>query len=234
MEKILEFIKVNRKFKTGDQEILACNDLSFSINKGEFCLILGPSGSGKSTLLNILGGMDKPNSGQVIFKDQHLEVMNDKELTNFRKKEVGFVFQFYNLMPNLNARENVQFASELNKSNIDINKLMKEVGLNERMNNFPSQLSGGEQQRVSIARAIAKNPQLILCDEPTGALDYLTGKQILSILIKLAKENSKTLVIVSHNTGLKAIADRVLYLHNGQIVKTEENTTLGNVEDLVW
>jgi putative ABC transport system ATP-binding protein len=234
MEKILEFKNVSRIFKSGDNEIKACNDLSFEINKGEFCVILGPSGSGKSTLLNILGGMDKPTSGEVIFSDKHLETMNDKDLTMYRRREVGFVFQFYNLMPNLTALENVEFASELNKSELDVAKIMKSVGLNERKHNFPSQLSGGEQQRVSIARAIAKNPSLILCDEPTGALDYETGKQILVILTNLARETNKTLIIVTHNQALKEIADKVLYLHNGKVLKQEINTNPQKIEDLIW
>ncbi|MDR2828071.1 MAG: ABC transporter ATP-binding protein [Acholeplasmatales bacterium] len=235
MGKIVEFKNVNKTYKSGSEIIYASKDLSFSIEEGETCLILGPSGSGKTTALNLLGGMDYPTNGEIKVDNYNLEKLPSKELTLFRRNHIGFVFQFYNLMPNLNALENIELATELNKKNaLDSKTVLKLVGLEDREKSFPSQLSGGEQQRVSIARAIAKNPNILLCDEPTGALDYNTGKQIFKIIFNLVKQEHKTLVVVSHNVVLKDVFDHVIYIHSGSVSKNEYNDNPLDIDSLIW
>lgn len=233
----MSYIKASNLIKTykiGETSFNALNDVNFEIKQGEFCVILGPSGAGKTTLLNMLGGMDNLTSGSLKVDSKELFNASEKELTLYRRTDVGFVFQFYNLMPNLTAKENIELANELNKDSLDAVTCLTEVGLENRVDNFPSQLSGGEQQRVSIARAIAKNPKLLLCDEPTGALDISTGIQILKILKNLSKKENKTVVIVTHNSAIKEMADHVLYIKNGTIIKNEYNESPKNVEDIVW
>ncbi|MDR0831886.1 MAG: ABC transporter ATP-binding protein [Bacillales bacterium] len=232
---LIEFRKVRRTFKVGSTNINACNNLSFVINDGEFCLILGPSGSGKTTILNILGGMDSPDDGAVIVNEIDISHFSQKELTNYRRNDIGFVFQFYNLMPNLTALENVELASEVNTNkSLNPSDTLDKVGLKERKNNFPSQLSGGEQQRVAIARAIAKNPDILLCDEPTGALDFESGISVLKLLKDTCKTYHKTLIIVTHNQALKQIADHVITLHNGSVAHQEYIDEPLDIEDIVW
>ncbi|MCE3022192.1 ABC transporter ATP-binding protein [Staphylococcus pasteuri] len=204
-------------FGTGDQKVYANNDISFELEKGQLMVIVGSSGAGKSTLLNTLGGMDSATEGKVIINGTDIAQFSEKELTTYRRKSVGFVFQFYNLIPNLTTLENLELASELSSEALDPKETLKKVGLEKRMGNFPSQLSGGEQQRASIARAVAKNPDLLLCDEPTGALDYKTGKKILQVLQDLSHENNKTVIIVTHNAALKDMADHVIEIFDGKI-----------------
>lgn len=210
-------------YKVGEFEIVANDHVNFVVEKGELAIILGASGAGKSTVLNILGGMDTNDKGQVIIDGQDISTYNAKQLTEYRRKDIGFVFQFYNLVPNLTAKENVEFAVEIVSTALNPVEVLKEVGLKARLNHFPSQLSGGEQQRVSIARAIAKKPKLLLCDEPTGALDYKTGKQILTLLQKMAQENGTTIIMVTHNNALAPIANRVIYMHDAKVTKTVIN-----------
>ena len=212
----------------------ALNNINFKIKKGTFVVILGPSGAGKTTLLNMIGGMDYITSGDLVVDNKSLFGLNEKELTNYRKSDVGFVFQFYNLMPNLTALENIELASELSTNSLDPKKCLDLVGLSDKYNNFPSQLSGGQQQRVSIARAIAKNPKLLLCDEPTGALDIETGKSILKLLKSLVVNDNKTVIIVTHNAAIKEMADQVLYIKNGTIIKDEYNNSVKDVDDIIW
>ena len=208
-----------KKYKSGDEEISALNDVSLEINSGELTVILGPSGSGKSTMLNLLGGMDRPSSGQILINDEDLSGLSDKQLTNYRRKNVGFVFQFYNLVENLNTYENVGIAANLN-GNIDkVEEIIKDVGLEKRMKSFPNQLSGGEMQRVAIARAVAKSPKLLLCDEPTGALDVATGDKIFHLLKKYSKNKDTAVVVVTHNPEVAKIADHVIRLQDGKIYK---------------
>lgn len=225
---------VNKIYTIGENTIYASKDLNLSINRNEFCVIVGPSGAGKTTLLNLLGGMDKVTDGSIYIDGEDISKYSDKKLTNFRKDAIGFVFQFYNLMPNLTAIDNVEIASELCKNPLDAYTVLKDVGLEDRIDNFPSQLSGGEQQRVSIARAIAKNPKLLLCDEPTGALDYQTGKKILRVLYDISKQTKKTIIIITHNTALTKMADHVLYLKNGTIIKEEYNANPEPIENIEW
>ncbi len=212
----------------------ALKNVNFDIDKASFTVILGPSGAGKTTLLNLLGGMDEITNGSLKVDDKELFGLSSKELTLYRRCDVGFVFQFYNLMPNLTASENIELASELTTSSISSSSALDLVGLKGKYDNFPSQLSGGEQQRVSIARAIAKNPKLLLCDEPTGALDIETGKSILKLLKNLVKDEGKTVIIVTHNSAIKDLADHVLHIKNGTIVKEEFNPNPLDVEDIVW
>lgn len=219
----IEMKHSNKAYKTGDTQILANNDVSFEIEKGELVIILGSSGAGKSTVLNILGGMDTNDSGQVIIDGKDISQYSMKELTTYRRNDVGFVFQFYNLVPNLTAKENVELAVEIVSDALDPVETLKNVGLGDRLDNFPSQLSGGEQQRVAIARAIAKNPKLLLCDEPTGALDYKTGKQVLKLLQDMSRKEKATVVIVTHNQSLAPIADRVIFMHDARVAKIETN-----------
>lgn len=226
--------KLSKTYNSNGVETKALKEASFSIDEGSFTVILGPSGAGKTTLLNLLGGMDQISSGRLIVGDTKLVGLNKKELTLYRRNKVGFVFQFYNLMPNLTALENVELAVEVCSNHLDPFNVIKSVGLEERANNFPSQLSGGEQQRVSIARAIAKNPELLLCDEPTGALDSNTGKNILKLLHDFCKNEKKTIIIVTHNAAIKEIADQVIYIKNGSIDKIELNASPASIESVNW
>lgn len=212
----------------------ALNNVNFKIDKGSLVVILGPSGAGKTTLLNMIGGMDYITSGDLVVDNKSLYGLNSKQLTLYRRNDVGFVFQFYNLMANLTAHENIELATEICKDALNPDETLKLVGLEDKKENFPSQLSGGQQQRVSIARAIAKNPKLLLCDEPTGALDIETGKQILKLLTKLVKEDNKTVIIVTHNSQIKEIADHVLYIKNGTISEEEFNPNPKTVEEISW
>lgn len=221
-------------YQTGSEKLYANKDISFSIEKGELVIILGASGAGKSTLLNILGGMDTNSSGEVIVAGHDIAKYDRRELTTYRRLSVGFVFQFYNLIPNLTAKENVELASEIVPQALDAVEALKAVGLANRINNFPAQLSGGEQQRVAIARAVAKNPQLLLCDEPTGALDYETGKQVLQILQDMSREHGSTVIIVTHNAALAPIGDQVLHIHDGQLVKQERNQHPADIQSIEW
>ena len=223
-----------KRYKSGQSEIIANNDISFEIEKGELAIILGSSGAGKSTVLNILGGMDTNDEGNVLIDGKDISTFNEKELTNYRRNDVGFVFQFYNLVPNLTAKENVELASEIVKDALDATEVLKSVGLGERIDNFPAQLSGGEQQRVAIARAVAKNPKLLLCDEPTGALDYHTGKQVLKILQDMVRKEGATVVIVTHNQALAPIADRVMHMHDAKIRDVVMNAKPQNIETLEY
>lgn len=223
-----------KRYKSGQSEIIANNDISFEIEKGELAIILGSSGAGKSTVLNILGGMDTNDEGNVLIDGKDISTFNEKELTNYRRNDVGFVFQFYNLVPNLTAKENVELASEIVKDALDATEVLKSVGLGERIDNFPAQLSGGEQQRVAIARAVAKNPKLLLCDEPTGALDYHTGKQVLKILQDMVRKEGATVVIVTHNQALAPIADRVIHMHDAKIRDVLMNANPQNIETLEY
>ena len=212
----------------------ALNDVNFELNNGEFVVILGPSGAGKTTLLNLLGGMDEVTSGIITLENREISKFNKKELTEYRRYDVGFIFQFYNLMPNLTALENVELATEICPNALDPKEILKGVGLGEKFQNFPAQLSGGEQQRVSIARAIAKNPKLLLCDEPTGALDYITGKNILRLLYDISKNNNKLVIVVTHNQALKEMADKVISIKNGQIEKIIVNENPLPIEEIEW
>ncbi|MDU2383391.1 MAG: ABC transporter ATP-binding protein [Finegoldia magna] len=223
-----------KRYKSGQSEIIANNDISFEIEKGELAIILGSSGAGKSTVLNILGGMDTNDEGNVLIDGKDISTFNEKELTNYRRNDVGFVFQFYNLVPNLTAKENVELASEIVKDALDATEVLQSVGLGERIDNFPAQLSGGEQQRVAIARAVAKNPKLLLCDEPTGALDYHTGKQVLKILQDMVRKKGATVVIVTHNQALAPIADRVIHMHDAKIRDVVMNANPQNIETLEY
>ncbi len=230
----IEFHDVKKKYHTGSVDLYALQGVNFHLEKGELCVILGQSGAGKTTLLNILGGMDKLSTGQVFLDGKEISTLKDRELAQYRRYDVGFVFQFYNLIPNLTAYENIEMASQLVKNPLDPEKLLKDVGLEARRNNFPSQLSGGEQQRISIARAIAKNPKLLLCDEPTGALDYQTGKSILKLLQKLSTEEKMTVVIITHNSALTAMADRVVTLKSGLVVSNEVNPNPVDIDLIEW
>ena len=230
----IEFRDVRKVYKTGTVNVTALDGCDFIIEKGELCVIVGQSGAGKTTLLNILGGMDRLTTGRVYLDGKEISTLSANELALFRRQNVGFVFQFYNLIPNLTAYENVEMAAQLVKDPIDCDLLMNEVGLADRKNNFPAQLSGGEQQRVAIARAIAKNPKLLLCDEPTGALDYQTGKAILKLLQSLSVEKHMTVVIITHNSALTAMADRVIRVKNGKITSNVINERPVNVDTLEW
>lgn len=225
---------LSKQYQMGEVTVNALQDVSFDINEGEFVVILGPSGSGKSTLLNILGGMDKPTTGKVYLKSENITNYNDKELTNYRRDKVGFVFQFYNLMANLTARENVELATEICKEPLNIDEILTDIGLSDRKDHFPSQMSGGEQQRVAIARAIAKNPLLLLCDEPTGALDFKTGISILSLLNKINKQYNKTVVIITHNSPIANMGDRVIKMRSGKIIENSVNPNPIEPERIVW
>lgn len=225
---------VCKVYKVGSMEIHALSNVSFDLNDGEFIVILGSSGAGKTTLLNLLGGMESATSGQIFLEEKNITSLNKKGLTDYRRNDVGFVFQFYNLMPNLTALENVEIAVEICKNHLNPAEVLKEVGLCDRMNNFPSQLSGGEQQRVSIARAIAKNPKLLLCDEPTGALDYETGKKILKLLYDTSKISHRLVIVVTHNAALKDMADKVIHIKNGRIAKIEINSNPVPIEEIEW
>ena len=226
--------KVSKIYKMGEVEIRAVDNISFEISKGEFVVVVGPSGAGKTTVLNILGGMDTATKGNVFVDGSNIAKYNSHQLTAYRRDDIGFVFQFYNLVPYLTALENVELAMQICKNPLDAKKVLCEVGLEDRMGNFPAQLSGGEQQRVSIARALAKNPKLLLCDEPTGALDYQTGKAILKLLQDMCREKGMTVIVITHNSALTPMADRVIHIKNGTVSAMELNTDPTPVEEIEW
>lgn len=230
----ISFEDVCKDYPAGNTVVHASDHVNFHIEKGEFCVVLGPSGAGKTTVLNLLGGMDKATSGRIIVGDKEITGLRSPQLTEYRRHDVGFVFQFYNLMPNLTALENVELAQQVCERALDPREVLEQVGLGQRMNNFPAQLSGGEQQRVSIARALCKNPALLLCDEPTGALDYNTGKQILALLQKQSRENGMTVIIITHNSALTAMADRVIHIKNGTVQSMAVNEKPVPVEEIEW
>ncbi len=230
----IEFENVYKTYGTGDHEVHALDGMTFCVEKGDFCVMVGPSGAGKTTLLNILGGMDCATSGTVRLDGREISRLNERELTDFRRTDVGFVFQFYNLVQNLTALENVELAAEICRNSLNAAETLEKVGLKDRMNHFPAQLSGGEQQRVSIARALAKNPKIILCDEPTGALDYRTGKAVLKLLQDTCRSTGKTVLIITHNGALTALADRVIRIRNGKAVSVEINPDPVPVERIEW
>ena len=230
----IEFDKVSKIYQMGEVEIKALDELSFSIDKGEFVVILGASGAGKTTILNILGGMDTATSGRIVVDDNNISLADEKQLTEYRRYDIGFVFQFYNLVQNLTAKENVELALQICRFPLDPVRILKLVGLEERMNNFPSQLSGGEQQRVAIARAVAKNPKLLLCDEPTGALDYQTGKQVLKVLQDLAFEERMTVVVVTHNSALAHMGNKIINVRSGKVESIVINEHPMSIEDIEY
>lgn len=234
MAGFVDLKNVRKIYKMGEVEIRAVDGISFSIEKGEFVIIVGPSGAGKTTVLNILGGMDTATSGKVLVDGQDVAQYNGRNLTRYRRDDIGFVFQFYNLVQNLTARENVELASQICREPLDADKVLREVGLEQRAGNFPAQLSGGEQQRVSIARALAKNPKLLLCDEPTGALDYQTGKQILKLLQDTCREKNMTVIVITHNTAITPMADHVIEIKNGQVGREFYNENPVPVETIEW
>jgi len=234
LKAILEAKDVTKVYQMGEVEVHALRGVSFSLYEGEFVVILGPSGSGKSTMLNIIGGIDRSTAGQIIFHNQNISAANERELTVYRRNAVGFVFQFYNLIPNLTARENILLTAELSKSPIDTNKLLDKIGLEDRGDHFPAQLSGGEQQRVAIARAVAKNPELLLCDEPTGALDFQTGIQVLRLLKDFNRDYKKTVAIITHNAGIGEMGDRVFHIRDGLIAKITTNDHPVPPEEVSW
>ncbi|MCI6157528.1 ABC transporter ATP-binding protein [Peptoniphilaceae bacterium SGI.137] len=233
----MSFIEVKelcKYYKVGENTIAANRDISFTIEKNEFVFIIGPSGAGKSTLLNILGGMDTASSGEALIDGKNLTRMNERELTRYRREDMGFVFQFYNLIENLTARENVELSTHVVKNALDPETILRDLGLENRINSFPSQLSGGEQQRVSIARALAKKPKLLLCDEPTGALDYLTGKQVLKILKRASRETDATVIVITHNTAVAPIADKVIHIVDARVKGIEVNPHPVSIDSIEW
>ena len=232
-----DFVKlknVTKIYQMGEVQIRAVDGIDFSIDKGEFVVVVGPSGAGKTTVLNILGGMDKASGGEVLVDGKDIAGYTQKQLTGYRRNDIGFVFQFYNLVPNLTALENVELALQISRNPLDAKSVMQEVGLGDRLNNFPAQLSGGEQQRVSIARALAKNPKLLLCDEPTGALDYQTGKAILKLLQDMCRERGMTVIVITHNSALTPMADRVIRIKNGKVSEMHRNEHPVSVETIEW
>lgn len=230
----IELKEVSKKYKSGQSEILANEKISFDLDAGKLLIIVGASGAGKTTLLNIIGGMEQASSGDILIDGKNLSKLSEKELTDYRRNDVGFVFQFYNLIPNLTALENVELASEISEDSLNPEEVLDDVGLSKRYDNFPSQLSGGEQQRVAIARALAKNPKILLCDEPTGALDYKTGKNILKLLQDASRKLGATVIIITHNSLIKPMADTVIELRDGKIVENYDNLNPVSVEDLEW
>ncbi len=234
MSAFVEFQNVSKTYHMGEVDIEALKDVNFTIEKGEFCVVVGASGAGKTTILNILGGMDGLSSGKVLLDDVEISAYNKKKLTAYRRHEIGFVFQFYNLIQNLTALENVELASQICKEPLDAKEVLEMVGLKERAGNFPAQLSGGEQQRVAIARALAKNPKLLLCDEPTGALDYNTGKAVLKLLQDACRKHGMTVIVITHNQALTAMADRIITVKSGTVQKVEQNEHITPVEDIEW
>ena len=230
----IDVIDVHKRYKIGENIVVANNGINFSIDKGEFVVILGPSGAGKSTTLNILGGMDSCDEGKIIIDETDISKFSNRELTKYRRYDVGFVFQFYNLEQNLTAKENVELATQISNNALDVEKTLELVGLGHRKDNFPAQLSGGEQQRVSIARAIAKNPKLLLCDEPTGALDYSTGKQILKILQDTCRKIGTTVIIITHNSAIAPMADKVIKINDAKVRSIEINSNPISVEEIEW
>jgi putative ABC transport system ATP-binding protein len=233
-EAFVKLEQVTKVYRMGEVEIRAVDGIDFEINKGEFVVIVGPSGAGKTTVLNILGGMDSASTGKVLVDGKDVAKYNQRKLTSYRRDDIGFVFQFYNLIPNLTALENVELALQICKNPLDALTVLKEVGLEERKSNFPAQLSGGEQQRVSIARALAKNPKLLLCDEPTGALDYQTGKAILKLLQDMCREKGMTVIVITHNTAITPMADRVIRIKNGKVSSMQMNPDPVPVETIEW
>jgi putative ABC transport system ATP-binding protein len=231
---ILQLTNVQRTFTMGEVAVQVLRDVSLDVFAGEFLAVVGPSGSGKTTILNLVGGLDRPTAGQVIYKRRDLTAADSAELTRYRRNEVGFVFQFYNLVPNLTARENVMVATEISTRPLDVDEVLEMVGLTDRKDHFPAQLSGGEQQRVAIARAVAKNPELLLCDEPTGALDFQTGKRVLRLLVDLNRQLGKTVVVITHNAALAQVADRIVHLRSGEVTEDVENPSPIAPEDVVW
>ena len=234
MGSFVEFKNVSKTYHMGEVDIDALKDVNFTIEKGEFCVIVGASGAGKTTILNILGGMDKLSSGIVLLDGEEVSAYNNKKLTTYRRYDIGFVFQFYNLVQNLTALENVELAAQICKEPLDAMAVLEQVGLRDRAGNFPAQLSGGEQQRVAIARALAKNPKLLLCDEPTGALDYNTGKAVLKLLQDTCRKEGMTVVVITHNQALTAMADRIITVKSGTVRKMELNEHIIPVEDIEW
>ena len=234
MEEFVKLQDITKIYKMGEVEIRAADRISFSIQKGEFVVIVGPSGAGKTTVLNILGGMDTATSGKLIVDGEDITLYNSRKLTGYRREDIGFVFQFYNLVPNLTALENVELALQICKDPLDAKEVLEDVGLGDRLDNFPAQLSGGEQQRVSIARALAKNPKLLLCDEPTGALDYNTGKAILKLLQNMCRERGMTVIVITHNQALAPMADRLIHIKNGQVSQMELNENPISIDDIEW
>ena len=234
MNEFVRFEHVKKTYQMGDVQIHALQDATFTVGEGELCVIVGPSGAGKTTLLNILGGMDTLTSGTISLGGEEISKYPEKKLTSYRRHDVGFVFQFYNLVPNLTALENVELAAQICKDPLDAAEVLTSVGLEHRMSNFPAQLSGGEQQRVAIARALAKNPKLLLCDEPTGALDYNTGKAILKLLQDMRREKGMTVIIITHNSALTAMADRVIRVKNGTVSSVEINEHPQNISEIEW
>lgn len=234
MERFVELKEVRKIYKVGEVEIPAADGIDFSINKGEFAVVVGASGAGKTTVLNILGGMDTATSGAVLVDGSDVAQYSPRQLTTFRRDDIGFVFQFYNLIPNLTALENVELALQISRHPMSAEQTMSDVGLGERMNNFPAQLSGGEQQRVSIARALAKNPKLLLCDEPTGALDYQTGKAILKLLQDTCRERGMTVVLITHNSAIAPMADRIIRIKNGKVSSVIENKDPISIDEIEW
>ncbi len=232
-----EFVKlqdITKVYRMGEVEIRAADNISFSINKGEFVVIVGPSGAGKTTVLNILGGMDTATDGTLTVDGEEITAYNARRLTGYRREDIGFVFQFYNLVPNLTALENVELALQICRDPLDAREVLEEVGLGGRLDNFPAQLSGGEQQRVSIARALAKNPKLLLCDEPTGALDYNTGKAILKLLQNMCRERGMTVIVITHNQAIAPMADRLIHIKNGRVSQMEINENPMSIDEIEW
>lgn len=231
---ILSGKNISKWYQMGEVRVNALSEVSFDVYEGEFVVVLGPSGSGKSTMLNIIGGMDRVSEGEVYFRKQPLHNADDKQLTRYRREAVGFIFQFYNLMPNLTARENVELAIEIATEPLSVAEVLAEVGLAERGDHFPSQLSGGEQQRVAVARAVAKNPDILLCDEPTGALDFQTGIQVLKLLRKFNREYKKTVMVITHNAGIAEMADRVFYIRDGGLARIRNVENPVSPEEVTW
>ena len=234
MEEFVKLKDITKVYHMGEVEIRAADNINFSIKKGEFVVIVGPSGAGKTTVLNILGGMDTATGGTLTVDGKDITAYDSRQLTGYRRDDIGFVFQFYNLIPNLTALENVELALQICKDPLDAKKVLEDVGLGDRLDNFPAQLSGGEQQRVSIARALAKNPKLLLCDEPTGALDYNTGKAILKLLQNMCRERGMTVIVITHNQALAPMADRLIHIKNGQVSDMETNENPMSIDEIEW